>query len=170
MVAVANEWLNDRFNKGEMLTMVRINLTSKAILIRDVLIDYLDGYDDIPLSSLKRNGGGGGGGAALPSSGSSGSAGLYPCSVCNRTFASDRIQHHEAACMKASKQRRVFDSTKQRLTGTEAASYFRKGKGGKGRNEPAKPQVILIFDDAVRSNISVRCVLLDSEVKLETKA
>lgn len=71
--------------------------------------------------------------------GSSGSAGLYPCSVCHRTFASDRIQQHEVACMKSGKQRRVFDSTKQRLQGTEAATYFRKGKGA--RNEPAKPQV-----------------------------
>ncbi len=65
--------------------------------------------------------------------------------MCNRSFASDRIQKHEAACMKASKQRRVFDSTKQRLAGTEAASYVSKGRGGKGRNEPAKPQVKNLF-------------------------
>lgn len=108
-----------------------------------------DDYDDTPLNNPKRGGGGSsmGGVAAYPSNGSSGSAGLYPCSVCNRTFASDRIQQHEAACMKAHKQRRVFDSTKQRVEGTEAAAYFRKAKGGRGRNEPAKPQVKAIFDD-----------------------
>ncbi len=64
--------------------------------------------------------------------------------MCNRKFASDRIQQHEVACRKANKQRRTFDSTKQRLGGTEAAAYLSKGKaGGKGRNEPAKPQVNL---------------------------
>ena len=88
--------------------------------------------------SVHRNGAGGGG--ATFAGGSSGVTGLYPCSICNRSFASDRIQQHEEACKKSSKERRVFDSTKQRLQGTEAASYFRKGKGGKVR-EPTKPQV-----------------------------
>lgn len=99
------------------------------------------------MSSTKRGGASnGGGGAAFANSSSSGVTGLYPCSVCNRNFASDRIQKHEEACKIANKQRRVFDSTKQRIQGTEAASYFRKGKGGaKGKNEPSKPQVNLIF-------------------------
>ncbi|CAF0872326.1 unnamed protein product [Rotaria sp. Silwood1] len=95
-----------------------------------------DDHDDTPINHSTRRGGGGG--STFQNSGSSGSAGLYPCSVCHRNFASDRIQQHEAACMKSHKQRRVFDSTKQRLQGTEAASYYRKGKG---RNEPAKPQI-----------------------------
>jgi len=106
-----------------------------------VFIDYPDDFDDAPVSSSTR---GGGGGAAFQNSGPSGDGGgggLYPCSVCNRRFASDRIEKHEAACVKANKQRRVFDTTKHRLEGTEAAAYFGKGKGGKGRNEPAKPQV-----------------------------
>ncbi|CAF0826318.1 unnamed protein product [Rotaria sordida] len=94
-----------------------------------------DDYDDTPINYSTRRGGGD---TTFQNSGSSGSGGLYPCSMCNRTFASDRIQQHEVACMKAQKQRRVFDSTKQRLQGTEAASYYRKGKG---RNEPAKPQI-----------------------------
>ncbi|CAF1257048.1 unnamed protein product [Rotaria magnacalcarata] len=103
---------------------------------------YNDDYDDVPKNYPTRRGGGGGGrgingGSTFHNVGSSGNSGLYPCSVCHRNFASDRIQQHEAACMKASKQRRVFDSTKQRLQGTEAAAYFRKGKA---RNEPAKPQ------------------------------
>jgi hypothetical protein len=54
--------------------------------------------------------------------------------------------------MKASKQRRVFDSTKQRLAGTEAAAYVRKG--GKGRNEPAKPQVKDTWNNHFKSIIS----------------
>jgi hypothetical protein len=111
----------------------------------DVLIDNLDEFDDAPVSSTKRGGGGGGGGGAFAGGSSSGVTGLYPCSICHRSFASDRIQHHEEACKKAHKERRVFDSTKQRLQGTEAAAYFRKGKGGKGRSEPAKPEVNLIF-------------------------
>ena len=102
------------------------------------LLIFSDDYDDPPASSTKR----GGGGAAFSGNGGlSGASGLYPCSICNRTFASDRIQKHEAACVKASKQRRVFDSTKQRLEGTEAVAYFRKGKGGKGRPETQKFQV-----------------------------
>lgn len=119
---------------------------------------YDDEYDDVPLSNSKRGGGSGGmAPATYPTNGSSGSAGLYPCSVCNRTFASDRIQQHEAACAKASKQRRVFDSTKQRIQGTEAASFFRKGKGGKSRNEPAKPQVKVVFNDKILRNNDTLC-------------
>jgi hypothetical protein len=105
------------------------------------LIDNLDEHEDVPISSSKR----GGGGAALANNSSSGVTGLYPCSICHRSFANDRIQQHEEACKKANKERRVFDSTKQRLQGTEAAAYFRKGKGVKGRPEPAKPQVNIIF-------------------------
>ncbi|CAF2918409.1 unnamed protein product [Rotaria sp. Silwood2] len=104
-----------------------------------------DEYDDPPISSSKRGGGGGGGGggsnAAFGSSNSSGGAGLYQFSTCNRQFARDRIEQHEEACRKASKQRRVFDSTKQRLQGTEAATYFRKGKGAKGPTQTAKLQI-----------------------------
>ncbi|CAF0845417.1 unnamed protein product [Adineta ricciae] len=94
-----------------------------------------DDLDDAPIGSTKR-----GGGMAPPfETGSSSSAGLYPCSICNRTFASDRIQQHEDACKRAHKQRKVFDSTKQRVQGTEAAAFFRKG--GKGRSQPSKPQI-----------------------------
>ena len=100
-----------------------------------VFVKCLDDYDDTPISSSVRRSGGG---SVFQNSNSSGGAGLYPCSVCNRSFASDRIQQHEAACVKSHKQRRIFDSTKQRLQGTEAASFYRKGKG---RNEPVKSQV-----------------------------
>lgn len=68
---------------------------------------------------------------------------LYPCSVCNRSFTSDRIRQHESACIKAHKERRTFDSTKQRLAGTEAAVFYRKARTGKGRVDSNKPQVEL---------------------------
>lgn len=99
--------------------------------------DDFNEYDDVPISSSKQ----GRTNAAFASSSSSGGAGLYPCRVCNRTFASDRIQQHEAACKKANKERRVFDSTKQRLQGTEAATYYRKGKVGRGIGQSSKPQI-----------------------------
>ncbi|UJR35632.1 hypothetical protein I4U23_028382 [Adineta vaga] len=99
-----------------------------------------DEFEDTPISSSLR--GGGGGTAAYQSSDySSSDSRLYPCSLCNRKFASDRIQQHEVACRKTQKQRRVFDSTKQRIEGTEAATFFGKTKTGRGRNEPAKPQI-----------------------------
>jgi hypothetical protein len=149
-VAVVDEWLNSLFNKKEMVHIVRIFLISKLIIFLNLFIDYLDDYDDAPVSSSKR---GGGGGNTFQNSSPSGSGSLYPCSVCNRAFAADRIQKHEAACMKSHKQRRVFDSTKKRLEGTEAASFYRKGKGGKGQNEPAKSQVKVILHNQVKSNI-----------------
>lgn len=96
--------------------------------------DY-DDYEDAPVAATKRAGGGGGP-AAFPSGGSStAAAGLYPCSICNRSFASDRIEQHEDACQKANKKRKAFDSTKQRLQGTEAASYYRKGKTTKAPSD-----------------------------------
>ena len=121
-------------------------------------VSYGNDDDDLPLSNSKRGGGNGGmPSAAYSTNGSSGSAGLYPCSVCNRTFASDRIQQHEVACSKAHKKRRVFDSTKKRIEGTEAASFFRKGKDGRSRNEPAKPQVKVIFNDKIFRNNCALC-------------
>jgi hypothetical protein len=135
-VVLADDQLNDQSNNVKMLLMV-----FSIIRFEDIFIDNLDEYDGAPVSSSKRGGGGG----AFTNSSSSGVTGLYPCSICNRNFASDRIQQHEQACKNAHKQRRTFDSTKQRLQGTEAAAYYRKGKGGKGRNEPAQPQVNITF-------------------------
>jgi len=119
----------------------------------DISIDNLDEFEDAPVSSTKRGGG------AFAGNSSSGVTGLYPCSICNRSFASDRIQQHQEACKKANKERRVFDSTKQRLQGTEAAAYFRKGKGGKGRTEPAQPQVNIRGFVFVQSTIQNLIVL-----------
>lgn len=104
-------------------------------------MNYSDDFDDAPVAPTKR-GGGGGGGPPPFETGSTG--GLYPCSICNRTFASDRIQQHEDACKRSHKQRKVFDSTKQRVQGTEAAAFLRKTKG---KAQPSRPQVHTDADD-----------------------
>ncbi|XP_077487456.1 uncharacterized protein LOC144098576 isoform X2 [Amblyomma americanum] len=45
---------------------------------------------------------------------------LAPCSICGRTFRPDALTRHEQICLKTkSKQRKVFDSSKQRIEGTE---------------------------------------------------
>ncbi|XP_077538935.1 uncharacterized protein LOC144151691 isoform X4 [Haemaphysalis longicornis] len=45
---------------------------------------------------------------------------LAPCSICGRTFRPDALLRHEQICQKAkAKQRKVFDSSKQRIEGTE---------------------------------------------------
>lgn len=48
-----------------------------------------------------------------------------PCHYCGRNFAIDRLPVHESICATTSKKRRVFNSQKQRLAGTEAAVYAR---------------------------------------------
>lgn len=51
------------------------------------------------------------------------------CKICGRNFAKDRIDVHERICSKtAQKKRKVFDPTKQRVRGTGAEQYLRKGK------------------------------------------
>ncbi|XP_075552096.1 uncharacterized protein LOC142585310 isoform X2 [Dermacentor variabilis] len=45
---------------------------------------------------------------------------LTPCSICGRTFRPDALARHEQVCLKTkSKPRKVFDSSKQRIEGTE---------------------------------------------------
>ena len=58
-------------------------------------------------------------------SGNSGN--LVPCSKCGRTFAGDRVDRHERICNNT-KQRKVFNSTKHRTEGTEAAAFNRPGR------------------------------------------
>uniref|UniRef100_A0A0K0DU36 C2H2-type domain-containing protein n=1 Tax=Strongyloides stercoralis TaxID=6248 RepID=A0A0K0DU36_STRER len=44
----------------------------------------------------------------------------YPCSICGRKFVQDSLEKHENACQKLnSKKRKVFDSGKQRATGSD---------------------------------------------------
>jgi len=50
-----------------------------------------------------------------------------PCHVCGRLFAKERISTHENICMRThNKKRRVFNSQKQRLKGTEIPIHIRQ--------------------------------------------
>ena len=51
---------------------------------------------------------------------------MKACKNCGRNFAEDRIEKHEEICLKtAAKKRKVFDMTKARVKGTDAAKYVR---------------------------------------------
>ncbi|XP_055385104.1 homeobox protein 2 [Condylostylus longicornis] len=53
--------------------------------------------------------------------------GMAACKICGRHFNSDRVEKHEEICLKASnKKRKIFDSTKHRVKGTEAEVYLRR--------------------------------------------
>ncbi|XP_055551523.1 nuclear pore complex protein DDB_G0274915 isoform X1 [Wyeomyia smithii] len=57
--------------------------------------------------------------------------GLTRCDICSRNFADDRIAKHREICKKTkSKKRKVFDTTKHRVAGTEAEKYVAKKKPG----------------------------------------
>ena len=48
--------------------------------------------------------------------------------MCGRNFADDRIEKHEEICSKTAdkaKKRKVFDMTKARVKGTDAAKYVK---------------------------------------------
>lgn len=52
---------------------------------------------------------------------------LYPCEVCGRTFAAQPLQKHRKVCEKSViKKRKVFDSLKQRVEGTDLAPFHQK--------------------------------------------
>lgn len=63
---------------------------------------------------------------------------LVPCNNCGRSFAADRLAKHQSVCNKSGKQRKVFDSTKMRTQGTEAAKYNRPA--GRKVPDPPKPK------------------------------
>lgn len=60
--------------------------------------------------------------------------GLERCTICGRNFAEDRIAKHREICQKTkSKKRKVFDTTKHRVLGTDAEKYvLSKKKIGAG--------------------------------------
>ncbi|XP_059610931.1 uncharacterized protein LOC132257893 isoform X2 [Phlebotomus argentipes] len=58
--------------------------------------------------------------------------GMSECNICGRYFAEDRIQKHIAICAKiTSKKRKIFDSTKHRVQGTDAETFVLK-RGPRG--------------------------------------
>lgn len=64
---------------------------------------------------------------------------MAQCPVCERSFAEDRLQKHIAVCEKtASKERKVFDATKQRLAGSGAEKYIGQPKRRDVSNRPKK--------------------------------
>ena len=65
---------------------------------------------------------------------SSSNGNLVPCFKCGRKFASDRVEKHQNICSSV-KQRKVFNSSKHRTEGTEAAAYNRPGRSS------SKPQM-----------------------------
>ena len=65
---------------------------------------------------------------------SSGNGNLVPCFKCGRTFAADRVEKHQTICNNT-KQRKVFNSSKHRTEGTEAAAYNRPGRAGGNRTQ-----------------------------------
>lgn len=65
---------------------------------------------------------------------------LEDCPTCGRKFAADRIDKHIAVCRAPHKQRKVFDSTKMRVQGTEAAGFvMNKRRANQPEKKPEKP-------------------------------
>ncbi|KAH8288391.1 hypothetical protein KR054_002094 [Drosophila jambulina] len=57
--------------------------------------------------------------------------GTAVCKHCGRHFLTDRIQKHETVCARMmSTKRKIFDASKQRIVGTDAEKFNKKGKGG----------------------------------------
>eukprot|EP00164_Ancoracysta_twista_P003382 GFYU01004516.1.p1 GENE.GFYU01004516.1~~GFYU01004516.1.p1 ORF type:complete len:502 (-),score=90.22 GFYU01004516.1:189-1694(-) len=64
----------------------------------------------------------------------------YPCRSCGRSFREEALSKHEGACAKAQKKpRKVFDSAKNRVLGTEAEDFV--VKRSRGKVVVAAPQV-----------------------------
>nr|XP_015205902.1 PREDICTED: zinc finger C2HC domain-containing protein 1C [Lepisosteus oculatus] len=54
-----------------------------------------------------------------------GNSQLLPCTLCNRTFAAERLEKHRRVCEKMQNSRRkVFDSSKHRAKGTDLEQYI----------------------------------------------
>lgn len=70
--------------------------------------------------------------------GNDGSADLQTCPNCERNFAADRIDRHIQVCT-SQKKRKVFDMTKMRVQGTEAAAFV-LGKKGRQAQPEKKPK------------------------------
>ncbi|XP_055705988.1 uncharacterized protein LOC129803439 isoform X2 [Phlebotomus papatasi] len=66
---------------------------------------------------------------------------LEPCPFCGRTFVPSTLEKHVTICEKtATKKRKQFDSSRQRLEGTELATYLPKSYGlTNGRDSRVSP-------------------------------
>jgi hypothetical protein len=99
----------------------------------------VDESDEMPISG----GGGGGGegmyaaldempigkGAPMDAGATASNQKLVPCGVCNRKFAADRLASHAKICKKVTnKTRKVYNTAKMRVGGTEASEFQRGAK------------------------------------------
>ena len=78
---------------------------------------------------------------------------LATCRYCGRHFGQDRIEQHEKICSKVKKtKKRVFDSSKMRVQGTEAAAYLGKSTApDPPKKKSAVPKYKLEHDQLVAS-------------------
>lgn len=81
-----------------------------------------------------------------------------PCAYCGRRFAADRLGKHESICVRtSSKQTKVFDSKKQRLTGTDAAAYQGRSREVKiEKNINGVPKYKIVHQQLVESMRAAR--------------
>nr|NP_001262302.1 uncharacterized protein Dmel_CG42675, isoform G [Drosophila melanogaster]AGB95685.1 uncharacterized protein Dmel_CG42675, isoform G [Drosophila melanogaster] len=57
------------------------------------------------------------------------------CRYCGRHFNTDRLAKHEEVCQRMlTTKRKIFDASKQRIEGTEAAAFNMKSKGNRNRS------------------------------------
>lgn len=77
---------------------------------------------------------------------------LVECHMCNRRFASERIEKHKMICQKTkSKSRKTFDSSKQRLEGTGADSVKHKPHQSSSQTKASKGNWRQTHEDFIRS-------------------
>lgn len=83
------------------------------------------------------------------------SGNLVECRFCERRFNANAITRHEPICQKSQqKKRKVFDSAKQRVEGTEITTVKKRGPQGQ-QNKNAKAS-----GDEPEAVSSSSCVLL----------
>lgn len=67
---------------------------------------------------------------------------LLPCAICGRTFKSESLEKHILICEKsAAKKRKPFDSSKQRIRGTELEDFLPKEPQKKRMHEDKNNKV-----------------------------
>ncbi|XP_041361264.1 zinc finger C2HC domain-containing protein 1A-like isoform X8 [Gigantopelta aegis] len=66
---------------------------------------------------------------------------LFPCKVCGRSFVKESLAKHQNACQKVSKPRKVFDSSKQRVTEDLPLRQIKNAQKKSGKDfQPPKPK------------------------------
>ncbi|XP_041361260.1 zinc finger C2HC domain-containing protein 1B-like isoform X4 [Gigantopelta aegis] len=85
---------------------------------------------------------------------------LFPCKVCGRSFVKESLAKHQNACQKVSKPRKVFDSSKQRVTEDLPLRQIKNAqkKSGKDVVQPPKSNWRAKHEDFVNSIRAARDV------------